>query len=451
MELEEIDSEIGEALDWLDSNNDGASAIHLYSTRPNSHGALLSRTLQPISNRNQKFITHLRPQENMNSAKTKTTENRDRASVEQAIDPRTRLVLSKLLNHAIFDDLKGCIFTGRQGNVYHATKRDGQEFAVKVFKYRDHNIQGDYRFRHGKCKHNPRKMVKTWAENEMRNLMRLKTAGIRCPTPLLLRLHVLVMEFIGKSGSPAPCLKDANLSDDKMRESYVQMIIVMRNLYQKCKLVHGALSEDNILYYEGNLHIIDVSQSVDLDHPLAFHLLYGDCIRVSNFFGKNGVEVICLHGMFNIIVDLSIPDESVGCYLEESNNLRFPRGLSRSGLQYISTDQNLLPKQPKVSDTSDFLTKLTDNLGTETGTDENEVDDDDCSDLKGVDPYATTKEEGTRKTLPADKKAARKENKKKVKEEKREARKTKTTKYVKKKKNKLSKKSKPGNIICRLP
>lgn len=35
---------------------------------------------------------------------------------------------------------------------------------------RDRYVQGDYRFRYGYCKHKPRKMVKTWAEKEMRNL-----------------------------------------------------------------------------------------------------------------------------------------------------------------------------------------------------------------------------------------------------------------------------------------
>lgn len=63
--------------------------------------------------------------------------------------------------------------------------------------------------------------------------------------------------------------------------------------------------------------------------------------------------------------------------------------------------------------------------------------DDDSSD-SGVNPCDTMKK-GTGKTLPADKKAARKENKKKVKEKKREARKTKTPKYVKKKKNSVKK------------
>lgn len=46
-------------------------------------------------------------------------------------------------------------------------------------------------------RHNPRKMVRVWAEKEMRNLKRLQTAGIRCPEPLEVRENVLVMTFIG--------------------------------------------------------------------------------------------------------------------------------------------------------------------------------------------------------------------------------------------------------------
>lgn len=38
-------------------------------------------------------------------------------------------------------------------------------------------MSGEYRFRNGYCKSNPRKMVKTWAEKEMRNLKRLDVAG----------------------------------------------------------------------------------------------------------------------------------------------------------------------------------------------------------------------------------------------------------------------------------
>jgi RIO kinase 1 len=68
-------------------------------------------------------------------------------------------------------------------------------------------VTGDYRYMRGYCKSNPRKMVAMWAEKEMRNLARLKAAGVNCPAPLQLRAHILVMEFIGTDGVAAPRLK----------------------------------------------------------------------------------------------------------------------------------------------------------------------------------------------------------------------------------------------------
>ncbi|CAN4077748.1 unnamed protein product [Withania somnifera] len=359
------DSEIGEALDYMDTKDNSESingAFILQARRPNAHGGLHTRpnssSLQPLSNRTQKFANHISasPLEewegrikvgmsnsvttairgsvrDMAIGRTKTTEKADRATVEQAIDPRTRMVLFKMLNRGVFHDINGCISTGKEANVYHATKAEGQELAIKVyktsvlvFKDRDRYVQGDYRFRYGYCKHNPRKMVKTWAEKEMRNLIRLRAAGIRCPAPILLRLHVLVMEFIGKGGWAAPRLKDAALSLDKLRECYVEIIMAMRTLYQKCKLVHGDLSEYNILYFEGHLYVIDVSQSVDLDHPHALDFLREDCVHVSEFFKKHGVAVMTIRELFDFIVDPSINDDSVDSYLEKVQERIMARG-----------------------------------------------------------------------------------------------------------------------------
>jgi RIO kinase 1 len=58
-------------------------------------------------------------------------------------------------------------------------------------------VTGEHRFRHGYSKRNPRKMVRLWAEKEMRNLRRLLTADIRCPEPIEVRENVLVMGFLG--------------------------------------------------------------------------------------------------------------------------------------------------------------------------------------------------------------------------------------------------------------
>jgi len=56
------------------------------------------------------------------------------------------------------------------------------------------------RFQQGYCRHNPRKMVRTWAEKETRNLHRLYRAGVACPQPVYHKEHIVVMSFIGENG-----------------------------------------------------------------------------------------------------------------------------------------------------------------------------------------------------------------------------------------------------------
>ena len=80
--------------------------------------------------------------------------------------------------------------------------------------------------------------------------------------------------------------------------------------------MHGDLSKYNILYHEGHLYCIDVSQSVDLDHPRALEFLREHCLHVSDFFKKNGVAVMAVRELFDFVVDPSIMDEDIDDYLE---------------------------------------------------------------------------------------------------------------------------------------
>lgn len=239
----------------------------------------------------------------------------DRATTDNVLDPRTKLILFKMLNHGVIARLEGCISTGKEANVYYAPTDDGLERAVKVyktsilgFKDRDKYVTGEFRFRHGYCKSNPRKMVKVWAEKEMRNLMRLRLAGIPSPQPIMLRMHVLVMEFIGTKGSAAPRLKDANLTDRRMHDCYAQCIRHMRRMFHQCRLVHADLSEYNMLYFKKHVYIIDVSQSVEHDHPQALTFLRMDCTNVTDFFVKGGVLTMTPRELFNFVVDATIGD-----------------------------------------------------------------------------------------------------------------------------------------------
>lgn len=240
------------------------------------------------------------------------------------MDPRTRMILFKLLNRGMITEINGCISTGKEANVYHGTNKFGEDYALKIyktsiltFKDRDKYVTGEYRFRHGYCKSNPRKMVRTWAEKELRNLCRMYKNNLPVPNPILLKSHVLVMTFIGTDGFPAPKLKDVEISSSKARELYRDCVVLMWRLYNVVKLVHADLSEFNLLYHNGSVVIIDVSQSVEQEHPQAFEFLRKDCTNISEFFRKKGVSTMTVKELFDFVTDRAIKEENMEQCLEE--------------------------------------------------------------------------------------------------------------------------------------
>ena len=262
-------------------------------------------------------------QSGLESRQEKSADKSDRATNEQVLDPRTRMLLLQMINRNIVSEVNGCLSTGKEANVYHAlsTHEDANiegglktshraikvyKTSILVFKDRDKYVTGEFRFKRGYNKGSNRDMVKVWAEKEMRNLKRIYAAGIPCPEPVYLRLHVLVMGFLGDSkGVPAPRLKDVVLesaiADEKWRELYLQMLCYMRILYQKCHLVHADLSEYNVLYHREKLWLIDVSQSVEHDHPRSLEFLRMDIKNVGDFFNRKGVDTLRERTVFNFI------------------------------------------------------------------------------------------------------------------------------------------------------
>ena len=259
--------------------------------------------------------------------KTSEKDKSDRATSEQVLDPRTRMTLLQMINRGIISEINGCVSTGKESNVYHAISiaqdsSSSEEVAavtlhraikvyktsILVFKDRDKYMTGEFRFRQGYNKSSHRAMVKVWAEKEMRNLKRLWAAGIPCPEPIYLRLHVLAMAFLGdRNGWPAPLLRDAVIegadADTRWRSLYFQLLGYMRILYQKCRLVHADLSEYNVLFHEEKLWIIDVSQSVEHDHPRSLEFLRMDIKNVCDFFAKKGVAPLSERKVYDFITN----------------------------------------------------------------------------------------------------------------------------------------------------
>lgn len=142
----------------------------------------------------------------------------------------------------------------------------------------------------------------------MRNLRRLHTCGVRSPEPVEVRNNVLVMTFLGQSDDnweACPRLKDAELPADRMQDLYIEMLRILRRMYKVCKLVHADLSEYNVIYNpnDGHLYTIDVSQSVEHDHPHAFDFLRSDIANVDEFFSRRGISTLGIKRTFDFTIE----------------------------------------------------------------------------------------------------------------------------------------------------
>merc|ERR1712025_877349 len=292
--------------------------------------------------------------------------------------------------------------------------------------------------------------VQTWAEKEMRNLVRIRTAGIPSPKPILLRSHVLLMEFLGQDGWPAPRLKDANLSASKARELYRSVLVSVRNMFHVCKLVHGDLSEYNMLYHQGDAYIIDVSQSVEHDHPHALEFLRKDLFNVTEFFRKLEVAVLGLKELFDWVVDTREDWESRLDQLEVVASSRTEE--ERTAQQIVDEEvfkQVFIPRRlTEVAKPEVDIAKIKEkgnecvNYGAVTGVqvlnEEKEETDDSESDDERVSEEDRPGFVNSRRPQHEDK-DSKKERKKAVKDAKAEKRKVKVPKHVKKRKEKSGK------------
>ena len=216
----------------------------------------------------------------------------DQFKVEASVfDDATYGALYKLVQDGHIDAFGGPISTGKEANVYTALSGD-HEVAVKVYRinasdFKDMRgyLDGDPRFEGiGSDK---KKVVTAWVRKESSNLKRARRAGVRTPEPIAVERNVLVMEYLGTEEGRAKRLSEVHIENPDT--AYEVVTEYLRRLYD-AGLVHGDLSEYNIVFHEGQLYIIDLGQAVTIHHPNAGEFLERDCRNVANFFARQGVE-----------------------------------------------------------------------------------------------------------------------------------------------------------------
>ena len=137
--------------------------------------------------------------------------------------------------------------------------------------------------------------ITSWIEHEYQTLCLLYAAGADIPRPYAQQSNAILMEYVGEAQSPAPTLNLVSLERD---EAWTLLERVMRNveLMLAQNRIHADLSAYNILYWKGEIKLIDFPQAVDPRvNPSAARLLARDVERVCQYFSRFGARADATH------------------------------------------------------------------------------------------------------------------------------------------------------------
>lgn len=219
---------------------------------------------------------------------------KEQLKIEEGIfDHRTMMSLWKMFNHNIITRLEFIISTGKEADIYVAeagSRAEPSRFIVlKIFRYETSGFDkrvaymaGDPRFE--KVKTGIFDVVNTWCKKEYGNLLVAERAGVHAPKPYYFRGNILAMGLIGKDdGTPARTLKDTQLDD--AGNVLCTVLSDIKRLYD-ANLVHGDISEYNILINHGVPYLIDFGQAVISKHPKANEFLQRDVTNLLSYFSR---------------------------------------------------------------------------------------------------------------------------------------------------------------------
>jgi RIO kinase 1 len=202
-------------------------------------------------------------------------------------DEFTLNTLEFLKRKNYYDKFGKPIKTGKEGDVYSAVK--GEEIrAIKIYRLTNANfkkiseyINRDFRFRN--IKGNLRKSILVWVQKEYRNLSICHKANMNVPYPYKQSNNIIIMEYI-----EGGMLKDIPLSNpEEFFDLLIEQMYIMKH---EAKLIHGDLSEFNIMVKDDLPVIIDMGQAMTIknnDDFKEFYDLYErDVKNVVRYFNK---------------------------------------------------------------------------------------------------------------------------------------------------------------------
>ena len=209
--------------------------------------------------------------------------------------------LQPLLDHGVIDGVLRPLLSGKEAEVWLVEAR-GEARVAKLYKEAQHrSFKHRVAYTEGRqvCRSRDRRAMsrgsrygkaqaeEAWRNAEVEAIYKLAAAGVRVPTPYDFVDGVLVMELVaGPDGGPAPRLADVNLSPREAEETFH---VVLREVVKMLDagLVHGDLSDFNILLGADGPVLIDFPQAVDAAaNPNAKRMLLRDVKNLTRFFGR---------------------------------------------------------------------------------------------------------------------------------------------------------------------
>jgi RIO kinase 1 len=209
--------------------------------------------------------------------------------------------LEPLLDYGVLDDVLRPLMSGKEAQVYLVVS-GGKVCVAKVykaaqnrsFKNRAEYTEGratrnsrDQRAMGKRSKHGRAQDEAAWRSTEVDMIHRLYAAGVRVPIPHHYVEGVLLMELVcDQEGNPAPRLGDLRFTPEQARLLYDRLIVEVQRML--CAgVVHGDLSDFNVLVSGDGPVIIDFPQSVDTArNPNARKLLVRDVENLHHFLRR---------------------------------------------------------------------------------------------------------------------------------------------------------------------
>ncbi|HUW39199.1 MAG TPA: PA4780 family RIO1-like protein kinase [Rhodocyclaceae bacterium] len=209
--------------------------------------------------------------------------------------------IEPLVAEGLVDEVVGQLMSGKEATVY--IVRCGEEIrCAKVYKdARQRSFRKSASYQEGRKVKNSRQaramekgsrygrqmQEEAWQSAEVDALYRLAAAGVRVPQPTLCHEGVLLMELVTDAeGNPAPRLNDIELTQEQALEFHAQLLNqVVRMLC--AGIIHGDLSEYNILVGGNGPVIIDLPQAVDAaGNSSAEAMLERDVANLAAYFSR---------------------------------------------------------------------------------------------------------------------------------------------------------------------